>query len=208
VQGELAKKYERQDTLYKRAKDQGFRSRAAYKLEELDTKYKIFAPGQSVIDLGAWPGGWLQVALNRIGSKGRIVGVDLTPLDGFEGENVQLLCGDVADDLILEQAQTFCGGELDVVMSDMSPKLTGIPEADRMGVLSCAEKAFYVAERLLKDGGTLIIKIFKGSEIEEFVKNIRPSFNKVARTTLKASRGSSSESYLVGLGFIRSRDRD
>jgi len=204
----LARKYDRQDTLYKKAKEQGFRSRAAYKLEELDKKYQIFSPGQRVLDLGAWPGGWLQVALKRVGTSGKVAAIDLTALEGFEQSNVELLCGDVADDQILEQAGEFCGGRIDVVMSDMSPKLTGIPEADRMGVLSCAEKAFYVAEKLLKDEGTLIIKIFKGSEIEEFVKRIRPSFNKVARTTLKASRGSSSESYMVGLGFKRSEAQD
>lgn len=193
--------YNRKDKLYERAKEEGYRSRAAYKLLELNKKYSILRSGTKVFDLGAWPGGWTQVASAAVGSTGMVVALDLVPLDPLDSSNVHLLCGDAREEQNIEEALRIAGSPFDVVISDMSPKLTGIKEADQAGTVACAELAQYVAGKVLRNGGDLILKVFKGNDTELFVRQLRTAFDKVMRVELDSTRKTSNEYYVVGRGF-------
>jgi 23S rRNA (uridine2552-2'-O)-methyltransferase len=197
----MAGQYERKDHLYNKAKEEGFRSRAAYKLQELDQRHHILKPGFKIIDLGAWPGGWLQVAAQRVGETGKVVGIDLTAIEPLPNRNVTIITGDVRDEPNIEAAKAAAGGEFDVVLSDMSPKITGIREVDQAASVSCAELALWVAGSVLRREGTLVAKVFKGNDTELFVRRARTLFNKIVRAELDATRKTSSEFYLIGLGF-------
>jgi 23S rRNA (uridine2552-2'-O)-methyltransferase len=190
--------YNRKDHLYQKAKESGYRSRAAYKLKEIQTAYKIIQNGSSVLDVGAWPGGWVQVALEFIGTSGTVTGIDLQALEPVEDPRVRLIVGDARDLGALLPDPTV---RFDVVISDMSPKLTGIKEADQAGTVACAELALYVAQQHLKKGGNFVVKVFKGGEVEGFVKLARPMFNKLVRSELQSTRNTSNEFYVIGLGF-------
>ncbi|MBX7142908.1 MAG: RlmE family RNA methyltransferase [Oligoflexia bacterium] len=194
--------YNRKDHLYNKAKAEGFRSRAAYKLAELDDKYKIIKPGFKILDLGCWPGGWIQVAAPRVGAQGAVVGIDLVELEPFdEFPQVKLLVGDARDESNQAQMRSLAGGAFDAVLSDMSPKLTGIKEADQAGTVACAELAAYIAEQMLRKGGTLVMKVFKGNETEQFIRTLRPRYEKLTRTELDSSRNTSKEFYVTALGY-------
>lgn len=197
----LSKEYERKDYLHQKAKEEGYRSRAAYKLIELDKRFGLLRPGVKVLDLGAWPGGWLQVAARKLRNSGLIVGIDLQKIEDIPGNNVHLLCGDAREEENLEKMLSLAQGRFDLIVSDMSAKLTGIREVDSAGSVGCAELALYIAERSLKQGGTLVIKLFKSNDSELFVKSMRPMFNKVKRVELDATRSSSNEFYVLGLEF-------
>lgn len=193
--------YNRKDSFYKRAKDEGHRSRAVYKLEEIDRKHKLLKDGMSVLDLGCWPGGWLEHSAKRVGVRGSVIGIDLVDTEPLPFSNVRTLQGDIADSSTTERALEMNGGQFDVVLSDMSPKLTGIREVDDAASVGLAEKAIYVAGSTLRHGGTIVIKVFKGAGTDTFVKTIRPMFNKLVRMELDSTRKSSNEFYLIGLGF-------
>ena len=137
----MSGRYNRKDHYYKAAKEEGYRSRAAYKLVEVQKKYKLIKPGMRVLDLGCWPGGWLQVASQFAGPEGAVVGVDLVATGYQPGSNVKTVQGDVRSSEILEKCITASGGVFDAVLSDMAPKLTGIREVDENGTLECAMMA-------------------------------------------------------------------
>ncbi len=196
----MSSEYNRKDHLYHKAKDEGYRSRAAYKLLEIQQSYKAIPQGAHVLDVGAWPGGWTQVALELVGPKGFVTGIDLQALDPLDDPRCKLIAGDARD---LEEILGYPGPCFDSVISDMSPKLTGIKEADQAGTVGCAELALYVAQQLLKKDGSFIVKVFKGGEVEGFVKSARPMFNKLIRSELKSTRATSNEFYVIGLGFKR-----
>jgi 23S rRNA (uridine2552-2'-O)-methyltransferase len=196
----MSSEYNRKDHLYQKAKDEGYRSRAAYKLLEIQQSYKVIPQGAHVLDVGAWPGGWTQVALELVGPKGSVTGIDLQALDPLDDPRCKLIAGDARD---LEEILGNPGPCFDSVISDMSPKLTGIKEADQAGTVGCAELALYVAQQLLKKDGSFIVKVFKGGEVEGFVKSARPMFNKLIRSELKSTRATSNEFYVIGLGFKR-----
>ncbi len=192
--------YNRKDHLYQKAKEEGYRSRAAYKLIEVQDAYKIIKSGNSVLDVGAWPGGWTQVALNYVGDSGSVTAIDLQALDPIDDPRCKLIAGDARD---LEQILGTNEPSFDVVVSDMSAKLTGIKEADQAAAVGCAELALYVAQQNLKQGGNFLVKVFKGGDVEGFVKSTRPMFNKLLRSELKSTRNTSNEFYVIGLGFKR-----
>lgn len=197
--------YDRKDHLYRKAKAEGYRSRAAFKLKEINSRFHLIRPGARVLDLGAWPGGWLQVAAEIAGERGRTVGIDLQRIDDPGLPSVCLITGDAREEQNIEQALAFAGGSFDVVLSDMSAKLTGIREADEAAAVGCAELALWIAQRVLKQEGGLVIKVFKSAGIDTFVKNMRPLFNKVTRSELDSSRKTSNEYYLVAAGFKNQR---
>jgi len=196
----MASDYNRKDHLYQKAKDEGYRSRAAYKLKEIQDAYKIMKSGSQVLDVGAWPGGWTQVALEYVGSHGSVTAIDLQALDPIDDPRCHLLAGDARD---LAEILGSSEPRFDCVISDMSPKLTGIKEADQAGTVACAELALYVAQQFLKKDGNFAVKVFKGGDVEGFVKSARPMFNKLIRSELKSTRNTSNEFYVVGLGFKR-----
>lgn len=194
----MASDYNRKDHLYHKAKEEGFQSRAAYKLIEIQKTYKVIPHGGHVLDVGAWPGGWTQVALDIIGPRGSVTAIDLVPLEPIDDPRCKLLTGDARD---IEELLGNPGPCFDSVISDMSPKLTGIKEADQAGTVACAELALWVAQQLLKKGGSFVVKVFKGGSVEGFVKSARPMFNKLVRSELKSTRNTSNEFYVIGLGF-------
>lgn len=197
-----SKNYDRKDHLYQKAKEEGYRSRAAYKLMELDQKLSLIKRNSKVLDLGAWPGGWCQVVLEKLGPEGRLAAIDLQKIEDVVDPRFLFIEGDVADDEILKKACEFLGGPCDLVLSDMSRKLTGIREADQAAAVGVAELAAYAAKQTLKQGGDLAVKLFKGSESPKFVNSLRPVFNKVVGMELKSTRSTSNEYYVVGRGFV------
>lgn len=197
----MSSSYNRKDHLYHKAKEEGYRSRAAYKLAELNDKYKLVKPASKVLDLGAWPGGWLQVIAERIGERGLGVGIDLVQIEDLHHPRIKLLQGDVQDPESIQKACELAGGKFDLVLSDMSPKLSGIKEADNQRALACAEAAIDAARLALASGGKFVCKLFKSNEAEIFVKSLKPLFNKVERRELDTTRNTSNEFYAVALGF-------
>ncbi len=198
--------YDRKDHLYEEAKKQGFRSRAAFKLKELNNRYHFIRSGSTVLDLGAWPGGWMQVAARASTGRGKVVGIDLVEIEGFSEKHVKCITGDVREEEILQQAEDFAGRPFDVILSDMSPKLTGEKDIDRVASVGLAELAFWVCQNHLRPGGSFVVKVFKGNETEEFARSVRPHFAKFLRKELKSTRKTSKEFYLLGMGFKKGEE--
>lgn len=196
------KAYDRQDKFYRQAKEEGFASRAAYKLQEINNKFHLLKRGQRVLDLGAWPGGWLQVAGPIVGSSGVVVGIDLKEIEELQiPAKFKSVIGDVSDETILQQALDFAGKPFDVVLSDMSPKITGIRIVDEGALSNIYDMALSAAYKCLRQGGSLVVKAFKGNEGHEFSLRLREVFNIVKRCELDSTRKSSNEYYIVGLNF-------
>lgn len=196
------KEYERQDKFYKQAKEDGYLSRAAYKLQELDKRFRLLRRGHKVLDLGAWPGGWLQVAGPVVGSSGVVVGIDLKEIEDLKiPAKFKSVVGDVSDESVLNQAVEFAGGPFDLVLSDMSPKITGIRLVDEAALSNCYDAALGAAYKCLRQGGCLVVKAFKGNESHHFSLKLREVFNIVKRCELDSTRKSSNEFYIVCLNF-------
>ena len=193
--------YKRKDFYYNQAKKEGIKSRAFYKLKEIQNKHRIIKPKDVVIDLGAWPGGWVQYASGVVGREGVVVGIDLVEIEDLELPNVKVLKGDIRDENTPEVLIGLCGRRADVLLSDMSPKLSGIKEVDQWAAIGLAESALYLGGELLKAGGSFVIKLFKGNESEEFVRSCRPHFKKTVRHELRSTRKGSKEYYLICTGF-------
>lgn len=186
------------DEFVKRAQRDGYRARAAYKLMEIDDKDHLIKPGMTIVDLGATPGSWSQVAVQRLHGKGRIISLDLLEMQGIPG--VDFIQGDFREDAILKQLeQMLAGKQVDLVIADMAPNITGISVVDQANAAHLAELALEFSLKWLKPGGNLLVKVFIGSGFDEIVKNMRNGFDKVATRKPKASRDRSSETYLLGL---------
>jgi len=188
------------DPYVQRAKAEGFRSRAIYKLEEMDRKVKLLHPGQVVLDLGAAPGGWSQYARRKIGRHGRVVAMDILPMDAING--VEFVLGDFREDQVLEQLIGMVGERaVDVLLSDMSPNLSGIDAIDQPSSLYLVELALDMANRVLKKDGAVLIKTFQGYGFQEVVAAARRNFGLVKLLKPDASRSRSPELYLLASGF-------
>ncbi len=188
------------DPYVQRAKAEGFRSRAIYKLEEMDRKVKLLHPGQVVLDLGAAPGGWSQYARRKIGRHGRVVAMDILPMDAING--VEFVLGDFREDEVLEQLIGMVGERaVDVLLSDMSPNLSGIDAIDQPSSLYLVELALDMANRVLKKDGAVLIKTFQGYGFQEVVAAARRNFSLVKLLKPDASRSRSPELYLLASGF-------
>ncbi len=193
--------YHPKDPFYLRAKKEGYRSRAAYKLIELDRRFGLIKGGDRVVDLGAAPGGWLQIARRLAGPKGRIIGADLQSIEAFQEENIFLLQGDLTSEATQDKIKEILEGYADCVLSDMSPRLSGIHDADVSRSVDLAFSALKVAIRLLKPGGSLLVKTFVGEEVKAFAIELKKHFKTVQATRPEATRKGSSEIYYCGKGF-------
>jgi 23S rRNA (uridine2552-2'-O)-methyltransferase len=194
--------YDRKDHFHQRAKREGYRSRAAYKLLEIQQSQRLLRLGQRVIDLGCWPGGWLQVAAQAVGPKGRIVGVDLAAIDPpLENENVIAFCADLTQPSVVEELIGRLGGPADVVLSDAAPKLTGIRAADQAREGALLEGVEALLGGLLCTGGTLLLKILDGPDAVLVDRRLRREFETAKTVKPSASRRGSSERYLLGRGY-------
>lgn len=187
------------DPYVKRAKAEGWRSRAAFKLLELDAKFHLLKPGQRVVDLGAAPGGWTQVALKAVGERGRVVALDLLEMDPIPGAT--LLRGDFTEETAEHAVLEALGGQADLVLSDMAPNTTGHGATDHLRITALAELALDFAERTLAPGGAFCAKLFAGGAEREMLARMKAGFTKVAHAKPPASRKDSSELYVVALGF-------
>jgi len=192
--------YQRKDAFYARAKQAGYRSRAAYKLAELARRYKLIDRGDHVVDLGAWPGGWLQVAAELVGPRGVVVGVDLKAIDQLGGV-VATIVGDARDAAVREQIHSRCNGRVDVVLSDMAPSLSGVRDRDIAQAVELATTAVGAAVHMLAPGGNLVLKLFTAPEADALVAEVRRRFGSAKLTRPEATRKGSDEIYLVCLGF-------
>ena len=179
------------------ARAQGYRSRAAFKLIELDDKYHLLNPGARVIDLGAAPGGWAQVAINR--GAARVVGVDLLPIDEIAG--AELIVGDFNDPEMPDRLAAMMGGKVDLVLSDMAPNTTGHGPTDHLRIMALAELAVEFAVQILKPGGSFVAKLFQGGSERQMLTKMKQSFASVRHAKPPASRKDSSELYVVATGF-------
>jgi len=188
------------DPFVKQAQVDGYRSRSAYKLVELNEKDRLIKPGMRILDLGSAPGGWSQVAGRLVGRKGRVLATDILPMDRVP--NVDFIQGDFTDDTIIEQLLGWLdGGKFDLIISDIAPNLSGIDSADQAGSMYLLELALDSVKKMLKPGAAFAAKMFQGSGSDEYVKELRKSFEKVLIRKPQASRKESREVYIVAKGF-------
>jgi 23S rRNA (uridine2552-2'-O)-methyltransferase len=190
----------RSDVFVKRAAQAGYRSRAAYKLAEIDDGDRIFAPGQVVVDLGAAPGGWSQVAAARTGPGGRVVAMDLLAMEPLAG--VEFIPGDFHQAETLARLEAVLAGRaVDLVLSDMAPNISGIRAGDHARAMALAELALDFAETHLVAGGTLLVKVFQGADYPAFLAAMKRRCRSTKVRKPEASRRKSAEHYLLGRGF-------
>ena len=188
------------DAYVKKAQKQGYRSRAAYKLLELQQKDRLIKPGDIVIDLGAAPGGWSQVAAELVGSQGRVIALDILPIEPLAG--VLCLQGDFTEQVVFDQLFEVLGSEkASLVLSDMAPNISGIKAVDQPKSMYLAELAVDLAQKVLVSRGDLLIKVFQGEGFDELLRHIRQLFNKVIIRKPHASRSRSREVYILARGF-------
>ncbi len=190
------------DMYVKRAQQAGYRSRAAFKLLEIQEKDRLLRPGMNVIDLGAAPGGWSIVAKKLVGETGRVFALDILPIQAIFG--VEFIQGDFNTDEVLNQLLSCIDNcPIDLVMSDMAPNTSGISSVDQSRAMQLAEQALDFAKRALKPNGTFIVKVFQGEGWQEFLQQMRAYFLQVKIRKPKASRPRSNEVYVVGFSFHR-----
>ncbi len=185
------------DPFVQLAQKEGYRSRAAYKLLEIDVKDRLIKPGMLLVDLGAAPGGWSQVAAKKVGHGGKVIALDILAMDSLAG--VDFIQGDFRDDAVLKQLQVLLHGKpVGLVISDMAPNISGVASADQARAMGLAELAMEFALEHLKPEGSFLVKVFQGEGFESFYKLMRSHFSRVVSRKPKASRDRSNEVYLLG----------
>ncbi len=191
------------DEYYNRAKQEGYRARSAYKLKQIDETVGLFGDGNTVVDLGAAPGGWLQIAAERVGERGTVVGVDRQRIDDLDdpAATVETIRGDLTDDETIETVADRVG-DVDVVLSDMAPNMTGEYSVDHARSVHLARQALSVALETLDAGGDLAVKVFQGRDLDDLRAAVDDAFEYVRTVSPDASRDASSEVYLVGKGRL------
>lgn len=188
------------DTYVKQSQKDGYRSRASYKLIEIDDKYKLLKPASAVLDLGAAPGGWTQVAAERVGSRGFILATDILLMDSVA--ETSFIQGDFSEDEVFEQLlKEIADRRLDLVMSDMAPNLSGMKDIDQPRSMYLVELALDIATKTLRPGGSFLTKVFHGAGFDELIKHTRDRFDKVTAVKPSASRSRSRETYMLARGF-------
>jgi 23S rRNA (uridine2552-2'-O)-methyltransferase len=192
----------RREEPYRRlAKKQGYRSRSAFKLKQLNSRYSLLGRGEVVVDLGAAPGGWMQVAREEVGEKGFVLGVDLQPIPPFQEPNVLILVGDLLDPCTAKIILSHLPRKADVLLSDASPQLSGVGEVDHLRSLELAEASLRIAEEVLREGGRTVIKVFQGGGLGGFLRKFRKRFEFIKVSKPPASRKGSAEVYVIGKGY-------
>lgn len=188
------------DQYVKQSQKDGYRSRAVYKLEELDKKYGLIKPGHTVVDLGAAPGGWSQYATFKIGSKGAVFALDILPIDALA--DVDFIQGDFREEAVLNQLLEKIGDKkADLVLSDMAPNMSGVDAVDIPRAMYLTELALELAQTVLTKSGSFVVKVFQGEGFDEYIRQCRSLFNKVMIRKPDASRDRSREVYVLGQGY-------
>ncbi len=189
------------DPWVQRAKREGYRSRASYKLMEIDERDHLIKPGMTVVDLGATPGGWSQVAAKKLAGNGRVIALDILEMQPLH--NVTFIQGDFREQATLDELiKALNGKAVDLVISDMAPNISGIGIADQARAMHLTELALDFAIEHLRPGGNFLVKVFQGDGFEAFVKTLRAAFQQMQTRKPEASRGRSSETYLLGKGRL------
>lgn len=184
---------------YKMAKKEKYRSRASYKLLQLNKKFRIIKARDYVVDLGAAPGGWSQVALEIVGEEGKVVAVDLQRIMPFEEDNFVQITGDFTKKDVIDKVESELGLSADVILSDAAPKLTGIKDIDQLKSIDIAENVLKISDSILKIGGNMVVKVFQGEGFEEYLKKVKKEFKIVKTTKPPSSKKGSMEMYLIAL---------
>ena len=193
-------KEHRTDPYVQQAQKDGYRSRACYKLLEIQEKDRLIRPGQTVVDLGAAPGGWSQVAAGIVGVRGRVIASDILPMDSLE--DVQFIQGDFTEESVLAEILDAIGEEgADLVISDMAPNMSGMNAVDQPRSMYLVELALDLSRQVLKPGGAFLSKVFQGEGFDELIRDARTSFDRVLTRKPAASRPRSREVYVLGTGF-------
>ena len=188
------------DHYVKRSQQEGYRSRASYKLIELDQKDRLFRPGMTVVDLGSSPGGWSQVAAELVGDKGRVVASDILPMDSIA--DVEFICGDFTEEAVLKEILDTLDVDLaDLVISDMAPNMSGMRAVDQPKAMYLVELALDLAQQILKPGGNFVAKVFHGEGFDEYMRLVKSNFERVVTRKPDASRPRSREVYIVAKGL-------
>jgi len=188
------------DQYVKKSKELGYRSRASFKLIELNDKDKLIKPGMTLVDLGAAPGGWSQIAAELVGDEGRVVSSDILPMDPLPG--VQFVQGDFTEEAVLNEILETLGDELaDLVISDMAPNMSGMSAVDQPAAMYLVELALDMARQVLRPGGDFVAKVFQGEGFDQYMNDARSSFARVYTRKPESSRARSREVYLVGRNF-------
>lgn len=187
------------DPYVQKARIAGYRSRAAYKLIEIDDKFKILKKGSRVVDLGAAPGGWTQVVLERVGPQGFVAGIDLIAIEAVKG--AIFLCGDFCDPQKVAELKVTLKKPVNIVLSDMAASSIGHPSTDHIRIMALAEAAFIFAQDILEEGGAFIAKVLRGGTEKELLQLLKKHFDKVVHFKPPASRADSAEMYVIALGF-------
>lgn len=188
------------DAYVKRAQQEGYRSRAVFKLSEIQEKDHLIKPGMTIVDLGAAPGGWSQIVKEIVGDKGKVIALDILPMEAVPG--VEFIQGDFTDTSVFELLLTHVDkGEVDLVISDMAPNISGMKAVDQPRAMYLSELALEFALEVLKPGGDFLVKVFQGEGFDTYLKTLRQQFKRVAVRKPKASRARSNEVYLLARGF-------
>ncbi len=182
-----------------RAKSEGYRSRAAYKLQEIDDKFKLIKKNSKVIDLGAAPGGWCQILSQKINKDVEIIAIDLIEMD--QVENVHLIQGDFCHEDTLKILHDNISGKIDLILSDMAPNTTGHKPTDHLKIMDLCERVIDFAKMVLREGGSIVVKIFQGGAQGDLLRRIKDNFRQVKHYKPASSRKNSSEMYLVAMGY-------
>jgi 23S rRNA (uridine2552-2'-O)-methyltransferase len=191
----------KKDPYYKRAKGENYRSRASFKLLQLDKKYNLIKKGSAIVDLGATPGGWSQVALEKTGEEGIVLGVDLEKIKPFTEKNFYFIKGDFTSQKVQEKIIDILDGKADVIISDASPSLSGIKDMDHLRSIDLANSVIAIADNILEKNGNLIIKVFQGEEFKDLIEKLRKKFKVLKTTKPSSSRKKSSEMYIIGIKY-------
>lgn len=188
------------DHYVQKSRADGYRSRASYKLVELDKKDRLLWPGMTVVDLGSAPGGWSQVVADKVGGSGRVIASDILPMDAIA--DVEFIQGDFTEDAVFEQILASMDGEqADLVISDMAPNMSGINAVDQARSMYLVELALEMATQVLRPGGCFLAKVFQGAGFDELLAALRSKFDKVQSRKPDASRARSREKYIIAKGF-------
>lgn len=188
------------DPYVKQSKLEGYRSRAVYKLKEVDEKINLIKPDMVVLELGSAPGGWTQYVVEKLKGKGRVIAVDCLPMDSFT--DVHFIHGDFTDESVQEKIKfALAGGKCDLLLSDMAPNLSGVKMMDSLKSIALAESVLEIGLDFLKPNANLFMKIFHGAGFDDFVRSMRLLFNTVSIRKPKASKTQSRETYLLALGY-------
>lgn len=192
----------KKDQFRRLAKDHGYRSRSAFKLLQLNKSYRILNKGYCVVDIGCAPGGWLQVALSEVGNKGKVIGIDLKKVEPIA--NTFIFQGSIEDENIINSIlQITNSNNVDVVLSDLAPNVSGNWELDHARQIDLTKNALALSRRILKNGGKVVLKVFQGDMLDELIDELKKEYKKVITTKPSASRQVSSELYLICIGYNR-----